>query len=490
MNFLKDVITYVRRIIKSPSNTDISDNLIIDYINRFWIMDVDARMQLFDLKTKYQFQTEPGVDQYNMPLYNVQSETPNSSSAQDIGMYPVYQGFLGPAYINGVQVSFQTERNLFFRNFPNVVQQSNVVGMGNGTAGPYTLRFTISPNNSLPINPPIQYLLRGHVDITGIIATGSNVDPFFGSTLSNDNAIPPETPVMNIPSTSIYPAVYFTSIDANGNSIVVQDSGQFLQSPGPINNANLGLLMEPGNAPYGYSALSNGYVSTFEITGVTQASPAVLTATTNFVVGQIIQIANVGGMTELNGNSYTVVAVDATTVTINVDSSGFTAYTTGGSATGFQNVINYLTGEAIVTFPAAIPSGAQINGQCFFFQSGLPRAVLFNNNIITLRSPPDRQYLVELEAYLSPAAFFNTSAAIPFGYMAEYIARGAARKILSDTGDVEQFMFYEPLFIEQENLVWKRSQRQFTATRTHTIYSQGGGQGNLGFNNFSGVNSL
>ena len=37
-------------------------------------MDVDARLQLFDLKTTYQFQTSPGVDQYNMPLYNIQTE--------------------------------------------------------------------------------------------------------------------------------------------------------------------------------------------------------------------------------------------------------------------------------------------------------------------------------------------------------------------------------------------------------------------------------
>ena len=61
-------------------------------------------------------------------------------------------------------------------------------------------------------------------------------------------------------------------------------------------------------------------------------------------------------------------------------------------------------------------------------------------------------------------------------------ARRFARKILSDTGDIEQFQFYEPLFKEQELLVWKRSQRQFTATRTQTIYSQGNaiGQGNNG----------
>ena len=68
-NFLTDIITYVRRIVKTPSDTIITDALLIDYINRFWLMDVDARIQLFDMKTTYQFQTTPGVDQYNMPLF-------------------------------------------------------------------------------------------------------------------------------------------------------------------------------------------------------------------------------------------------------------------------------------------------------------------------------------------------------------------------------------------------------------------------------------
>lgn len=361
-------------------------------------MDVDARMQLFDLKTKYAFQTQPGVDQYNMPLYNVQTETNNP--LQQIGLYPVYQGFLGPAYINGIQVPLQTEKNNFFNIWPNVVQNLGVVATGTGVAN-YNITIPISPNNTSPLNPPIQALLRGHVDITGIIATGSNVDPPL--------SVGPN-PTINtlIPSTSIYPAVYFTSTAADGSNIIVQDSGQFLSG-----NTNYGLLMAPGTAPFGYSALSGGYSTTL-------------------------------------------------------------------------NTINYLTGVANVTFPQNVPSGVNIQAQCFFFQCGLPRAILYYNNILTLRSPPDTQYLVEIDAYLSPAAFFNTSAAIPFGYMAEYIARGAARKILSDTGDFDQFNFYEPLFLEQENLVWKRSQRQWTSTRTQTIYSQGINQGQSGFNNIGG----
>jgi hypothetical protein len=161
----------------------------------------------------------------------------------------------------------------------------------------------------------------------------------------------------------------------------------------------------------------------------------------------------------------------------------------GGYSTT-SNTVNYLTGQINVEFPVIIPSGNNIYAQCFYFESGLPRAILYYNNTLTLRSIPDVQYLVELDAYLSPAAFLNTASAIPFGYMAEYIARGAARKILSDTGDVEQFQFYEPLFIEQERLVWKRSQRQWTATRTQTIYSQGQGQGSGCNNTFGGGVSL
>lgn len=476
MNLLSDIITYVRRIIKSPSNAQITDALIIDYINRFWIMDVDARIQLFDLKTKYQFQTQPGVDQYNMPLYDVQKETTNP--LQTIGMYPVYQGFTGPTFINGIQVPFDTQKNNFFNIWPNIVQQMNVVSTGNGTAGPYTFTFPIAPYNPPlpnPLNPPIQAILRGHVDLTGIIATGVNQDPPL--------AIGPNPTInLSIPSTSIYPAVYLTATGANGANIIVQDSGQFLST-----NQNLGLLMVPGTAPFGYSAMPNGYTSSFTITGATQAIQAVLTVTSNFLVGQLVTISGVVGMTQLNGNTYTVVANTGTLLTINVDSTGFTPYISGGIATSNQNLINYLTGVVSqVIFPEPIPQGADINAQCFFFQCGLPRGILYYNNTLTLRSPPDRQYLVELDAYLSPSAFFNTAQAIPFGYMAEYIGRGAARKILSDTGDAEQLQFYEPLFREQEALVHIRSQRQWTATRTQTIYSQGINQGQSGFNNLGG----
>ena len=390
MNLLQDIITYIRRIIKTATDAEITDNLIIDYINRFWMMDVDARIQLFDLKVKYQFQTVPGVDRYNMPLYDVQIE-----GKQNVGMYPVYQGFLQPAYVNGVQIPLQTQRNLYFNVYPDVIQNMQVVGVGDGTNGPYTLNFPILPNTTPPINPPVTAILRGHVDISGIISTGVNIDPPLGSTLN-----------LEVPVTSVDSSVFITSTDETGANVVVQDSGQFLDT-----DINCGLLMIPGKAPFGNQPMLGGYSKTL-------------------------------------------------------------------------NTVNYFTGTTQVIFPVPIPAGMNINAQCLYFNSGLPRMLLYYNNVITLRAPPSQQYLVELDAYLSPSAFLNTASAIPFGYMAEYIARGAARKILSDTGDIEQFQFYEMLFKEQEMLVWKRSQRQFTSTRSETLYSQGFSQGTS--NSFGG----
>ena len=71
------------------------------------------------------------------------------------------------------------------------------------------------------------------------------------------------------------------------------------------------------------------------VSAVTQANPASVTATAHgFATGQSISFAGVVGMTELNGNSYTITVVDADTFTLDsTDSTAFTAYTSDGTAT-------------------------------------------------------------------------------------------------------------------------------------------------------------
>lgn len=69
-----------------------------------------------------------------------------------------------------------------------------------------------------------------------------------------------------------------------------------------------------------------------DITGATQANPCVITSIAHgFSNGDVIHIYSVTGMTELNGNDYTVANVTADTFELSgVDSSAFTAYTSGG----------------------------------------------------------------------------------------------------------------------------------------------------------------
>lgn len=67
------------------------------------------------------------------------------------------------------------------------------------------------------------------------------------------------------------------------------------------------------------------------VTNITQASLAVVTVTTpNFIPGQIVTLSGVGGMTQVNGVAFIVLSVSGSTVTLNADSTLFSAYSSGG----------------------------------------------------------------------------------------------------------------------------------------------------------------
>lgn len=89
--------------------------------------------------------------------------------------------------------------------------------------------------------------------------------------------------------------------------------------------------------------LNQGYDDYYtDISGITQANPAVLTVSSSaFQEGDQVVVAGVEGMTEINNfdpdtqnyvveNIYTVTSATPTSVTLNVDSTNFTAYTQNG----------------------------------------------------------------------------------------------------------------------------------------------------------------
>lgn len=86
--------------------------------------------------------------------------------------------------------------------------------------------------------------------------------------------------------------------------------------------------------------------ATAAITGATQADPCVITAVAHgFSTGNTVKITNVVGMIELNSKLYKITVLTVDTFSLDgIDSTGYTAYTSGGVAT-IQDFL--LTGKIV-----------------------------------------------------------------------------------------------------------------------------------------------
>ncbi len=74
------------------------------------------------------------------------------------------------------------------------------------------------------------------------------------------------------------------------------------------------------------------------ITAITPGTTTLITTDNEFSANQLVKISGVVGMTELNGNVYLILEVTDTDITIDVDSSLFTTYTSGGTVVKVANV--------------------------------------------------------------------------------------------------------------------------------------------------------
>ena len=83
--------------------------------------------------------------------------------------------------------------------------------------------------------------------------------------------------------------------------------------------------------------INSGYDDYFNnITGITQASSAVISMDGSpFSVGQVVYVDEVEGMTEINGQTLTVIAVGTDSITVDIDSTNFTAYSAAGYVSSF-----------------------------------------------------------------------------------------------------------------------------------------------------------
>ena len=84
--------------------------------------------------------------------------------------------------------------------------------------------------------------------------------------------------------------------------------------------------------------------STKTITGITKANPGVVSAMAHgFTNGQLVYLAGVVGMTQVNNLAFTVAGAAADSFNIGVNTSAYTTYTSGGTAALYPQPADALT---------------------------------------------------------------------------------------------------------------------------------------------------
>lgn len=124
-NTLGDIIAKVRRITKSPSQNQITDSQIIQYINTYFVYDFPEELRLKNTFSNWVFTTTPNQETYQFPTDQFLSIEP-------------------PLYINGYQSFFTQSQENFYMLYPRL-GLTTTLGFGNGTVGPYTFFTSNEP---------------------------------------------------------------------------------------------------------------------------------------------------------------------------------------------------------------------------------------------------------------------------------------------------------------------------------------------------------
>jgi hypothetical protein len=136
------------------------------------------------------------------------------------------------------------------------------------------------------------------------------------------------------------------------------------------------------------------------------------------------------------------------------------------------NYINYITGQFVITFPIAPREGFAINSQTLLQIVSLPQAVLFYDNKFVIRPIPDQPYQINFEAFVRPTWLMETDQSPQLEEWWQYIAYGAAKKILEDRLDMDTVALIMPEYKKQETLCLRRTIVQNTNQRAATIYTE------------------
>ncbi len=166
-----------------------------------------------------------------------------------------------------------------------------------------------------------------------------------------------------------------------------------------------------------------------------------------------------------------------------------TALVTPPTVVDPSNTVNYATGVYTASFSSPPGANQPINTQVVIVGLARPQAILFHNNLFTIRPVPEQTYRVNIEVYARPTALLATTQKPELEEYWQYIAYGAAKKIFEDRMDLESVNMIMPEFKKQENLCNRRTIVQLTNERVATIYTEriGPSLGGFGWGNGNNI---
>jgi hypothetical protein len=147
--------------------------------------------------------------------------------------------------------------------------------------------------------------------------------------------------------------------------------------------------------------------------------------------------------------------------------------------------VNYVTGVFYFTLPSPLETGTYLTVWVSQYQTGRSYNLLFWNNEFVIRPVPKLIYKVEVETYLTPVQFYESTQVPILSQWAQYLAYIASMEILRDRQDLEGVENLREGFNRQEALVLERqgveeigtpNYQLFNSTQPYSVYG-GWGQG-------------
>lgn len=417
----------VRRLTASASQSALTDSDLDQYINTFYNQDFPYNVKIDQMRNVYTFFTEPYRDRYPLDVnYN--------------------QGVRAPVYFEGIPGGFYKDRQQFFNvwpRFPTKFQESSVTLTGAITA-------IAQPTN------PTQITSVNHNLLTGDVITITGVG---GMTQLNGNTYTITVIDANTFSLNGIDNTAFGAYTSGGTwtsqsrifSFVIQ--GPFLSKEvvigGTDTNGNPISINDDGFGNLQY-LLPNPPTS-FPAQNTNPAQPGMYNRNVDFAPGKPSQVIAPGLINPTN-----------------------------------IGTVNYVSGQINFNLPSGVSmaAGTLLTVWVSQYQTGRPYQLLFWNNEFTVRPVPKLIHKIEVETFLTPIQFMNTTDSPIISQWWQCIAIGAAIKVLEDRQDMEGVQNLAVLYERQEGLVLERQGVEEINQPNYNIFN--GSFTSIGYGNYVG----